>query len=83
MYELLTFSEPFRGPTIRHTFDNIINFSPPSMLKKAPARNIPETLDRIVLKAIEKDPNDRYESMLDMIDDLRATRAELLAAPNS
>ena len=51
------------------------------MLKKAPARNIPEALDRIVLKAIEKDPNDRYESMLDMIDDLRATRAELLSAP--
>jgi len=80
MYEMLTFSEPFRGPTIRHTFDNIVNFSPPSMLKKAPARNIPESLDRIVLKAIEKDPSDRYESMLDMIDDLRATRHELLAA---
>ena len=81
MYEVLTFSEPFRGPTILHTFDNIINFSPPSLLKKAPARKIPEALDRIVLKAIEKDPNDRYESMLDMIDDLRATRLELLSAP--
>lgn len=79
MYEMLTFSEPFRGPTIRHTFDNIINFNPPSMLKKAPARNIPEAIDRIVLKAIAKDPNDRYESMLDMIDDLRATRLELLS----
>ncbi|MFT5092471.1 MAG: hypothetical protein ACI93T_001291 [Porticoccaceae bacterium] len=28
-----------------------------------------------------KDPNDRYESMLDMIDDLSATRLELLSAP--
>lgn len=79
IYEMLTFSEPFRGPTIRHTFDNIINFSPISMLKKAPKRNIPEALDRIVLKAIEKDPADRYASMLDMIEDLRATRHELLS----
>jgi serine/threonine protein kinase len=80
MYEMLTFNEPFRGPTIRHTFDNIINFSPPSLRKKSPKRNIPEALDRIVLKAIEKDPNDRYQTMLEMIDDLRATRHELLEA---
>ncbi|NQV27191.1 MAG: serine/threonine protein kinase [Rhodopirellula sp.] len=80
MYEMLTFSEPFRGPTIRHTFDNIINFSPPPLQTKAPSRNIPEALNRIVLKAIEKEPDARYQSMLDMIDDLRATRHELLAA---
>jgi serine/threonine protein kinase len=81
MYEMLSFSEPFRGPTIRHTFDNIINFSPIALRKKAPGRNIPEALEKIVMKAIEKEPDARYQSMLDMIDDLRATRHETLAGP--
>lgn len=83
IYEMLTFSEPFRGPTIQHTFDNIINADPIPLRKKAPGRNIPESLERIVLKAVAKDPDARYQSMLDMIDDLRSTRKELLTrTPN-
>ena len=78
IYEMLTFSEPFRGPTIQHTFDNIINADPIPLRKKAPERNIPESLERIVLKAISKDPDARYQSMLDMIDDLRSTRHAVL-----
>lgn len=78
IYEMLTFSEPFRGPTIQHTFDNIINAEPVPLRKKAPGRNIPESLERIVLKAVAKDPDARYQSMVDMIDDLRSTRKELL-----
>ena len=78
IYEMLTFSEPFRGPTIRHTFDNIINNPPIPPREKAPDRNIPEAVEQIVLKAVEKDPNARYQSMLHMLEDLRAARRDIL-----
>ena len=38
-------------------------------------------MDRILLKALSKDPRQRYQSMADMAVDLRRLRRELEAAP--
>jgi serine/threonine protein kinase len=74
LYEMLTFTEPFRGRHVRETFDNIIHERPLPPGERAPQRGIPEALDRLVLKAIEKDPQDRFESMSEMVAALRDVR---------
>lgn len=79
LYELLTFKEPFRGRTVRQTFDRIINEEPTAPRQVAPARDIPKSLERIALKAIAKKPEDRYQSAVEMIDDLDVARRQLLS----
>ena len=79
LYELLTFREPFRGRTVRQTFDRIINEEPVAPCQLAPAREIPESLERIALKAIAKKPEARYQSSVEMIDELDVARRQLLS----
>ncbi len=78
IYEMLAFREPFRGRTVNETFQRILHFplNPPS--EAAPDRRIPESLDQIVLKAVSKKREDRFESMLEMIDHLRLARLDVL-----
>jgi serine/threonine protein kinase len=80
LYELLTFSEPFRGPNVRATFDQIVNDQavPPSARK--PDRRFPEFLESICLKAIEKDPGKRHQTMLELIAALRQCEREMVAS---
>ncbi|MFP6762104.1 MAG: serine/threonine-protein kinase, partial [Planctomycetaceae bacterium] len=78
LYELLTFSEPFRGVNVRATFDQIINDEvvPPS------ARNsgqiFPQFLEQICLKSLQKDPGNRFQSMLELIAALHQCQRELV-----
>jgi serine/threonine protein kinase len=71
LYELLCFREPFRGPTIRHTFDRIVNDNPIEPRSIAPQREIPEEVQRICLKALSKDPSERFQSVTQLINALR------------
>jgi len=75
LYEVLALCEPFRGATIDQTFANIKSkqVDPPSKL--APDRSIPEEADRVVMRAIEKRPGDRYQSMRELIADIRRIEA--------
>lgn len=68
MYEMMSQREPFRGRDIQATFDNVINKPavPPSEI--APHRFIPAKLEQICLKAMEKEPADRFQSMQAMVD---------------
>lgn len=68
MYELLAIREPFRGANIDQTFRNIIHGEVPPPSEKAPDRKIPPEADAIVMKAIEKKPRDRYQTMREMVD---------------
>lgn len=70
LYEMLAQREPFIGVEKRQTFDNIINEEPTPPSEAAPHRLIPEDLDRICLKAMKKDPADRYQSMRMMVKDI-------------
>lgn len=71
LYELLAIREPFRGRTIDETFDNIKNkeVMPPS--ERSPDRGIPEEADRVVARALQKRPGDRYQYMRELIADIR------------
>ena len=80
LYEILALREPFRGRTIDETFQNVLYApaEPPSRV--AQGRKIPKRLDEICLKALEKKPADRYQSMQAMINAVREFRADALDA---
>ena len=75
LYELLSGSRPFQGDTLQSVMYKVLNEMPPSLTKVAP--RTPPQLDRIVARALAKDPGDRYESALEMANDLIAVRASL------
>ncbi len=72
LYEMLALREPFRGANIDETFENIRNKDIQAPSKRSPDRDIPSAADRVVMRAIQKRPGDRYQSMRDLIHDLRA-----------
>lgn len=77
LYELLALREPFKGRTIDETFYNIkrLDVEPPS--ERAPDQKIPKAVDEVVMRAIQKRPGDRYQSMRELIADMR--KIELMA----
>lgn len=80
LYEILALREPFRGRTIDETFQNILYAPPEPPSKVAQGRKISKRLDEICLKALEKKPADRYQSMQAMINAVRDFRADALDA---
>lgn len=78
LYEMMTQREPFRGPTIQDTFNNIINNPPLAPRQAAPHRFIPTTIEKICLKAIEKEPSDRFQSMDEMAEAINQFQNEAL-----
>ena len=69
MYELVSGDLPFRGNTSADTVVSILHHTPPSL--RSLRDGIPEELSRIVSKAMEKRPGDRYPSAADMAIDLK------------
>lgn len=75
LYELLTLRNLVWGQDAREVRDRILNEIPDSPRKKAPGRRIPREVDAVCMKALAKDPNDRYEDMRAFMQDLRDARA--------
>ena len=70
LYELLTLRPPFDGSN-RQELLRQIAFDDPAKPRQL-SRSIPIDLETVVLKAIEKNPDDRYGSAQELADDLRA-----------
>ncbi|MCX7735079.1 MAG: protein kinase [Candidatus Kapabacteria bacterium] len=68
LYECLTGEVPFKGDYEEAIIYSIINEEPikPSFINP----NVPEYLDNIVLKCLEKNPDNRYHTCEDVIKDL-------------
>ncbi len=71
LYEMLAIREPFRGATIDETFENIRNRQIPPPSERSPERGIPKEADQVVMRAIQKRPGDRYQSMRELIAEMR------------
>jgi serine/threonine protein kinase len=78
LYETLTGIAPFDGDNINAIMYATVNTSPaqPSTLNP----EVPHMLDLIVAKALAKPIDDRYQSMRDLVKDLREVRRLLLNA---
>jgi eukaryotic-like serine/threonine-protein kinase len=69
LYEMCTGTLPFRGDTSGVIFESILNRAPQSAIRLNPA--IPPKLAEIVHKALEKDPNLRYQHAVEIQGDMR------------
>ncbi len=83
LYELLTGVLPFRAETFSEQVHSICRQDP--ILPRRLNRSIPGDLQNICMKALEKNPADRYGSAREMADDLERFLAgeKVLAAPKS
>jgi serine/threonine protein kinase len=71
LYELLALREPFRGRSVRETFENIVSAPPVPPSEIARHFNFDRRLDDVCLKAMNKKPADRFQSMHSMIEAIR------------
>jgi len=71
-YEMITGESPFRGDSVYATMTKRLKSDPPppSTIRK----ECPAELDRIIAHAMERDPELRYQSALEMFQDLQALR---------
>jgi serine/threonine protein kinase/Tfp pilus assembly protein PilF len=70
LYEMLAGRRPFEGSTDIERLAAIIHVPAPSLAESCPG--IPDALRAVVDKSLQKDPQHRYQSMHDLVNDLRA-----------
>lgn len=66
MYELLTGSPPFDGGSVLELLARHRSTRPQPLRERAPQREIPAAVEGAVLRALEKEPERRFQSMADM-----------------
>jgi len=74
LFEMLTGKLPFRGEHEAAAMYSILNEEPESVHKYR--EDAPPELDRIIKRALEKDPADRYQHADDMVSELRRTQKQ-------
>jgi serine/threonine protein kinase len=84
LYEMLTLTEPLRGKHVQETFNMIVSEMPPAPRERAPQRPVPAALAAICMRALAKNPDERYQTMQEMIDAIRDFRGRALESlPNA
>ena len=79
LYEMATGRPPFRGTTIAGILGSIFTEAPAKPSELNPA--VPARVDRLILKALEKNREDRYQSVASLAADLEEwQRSEAAAA---
>ncbi len=68
IYEMLTARTPFEGQSITEVIDKIVNAEPMALARFN--YDAPTEIERIVRKAMEKDPNFRYQTARELYIDL-------------
>ncbi len=75
LYECITGRPPFNGGGPIEIAAQVIHVDPPPPSSINP--RVPDQLDRIALKALAKNRDERYQNAAELIDDLRIVRAAL------
>lgn len=75
MYEVLMGRPPFVGSNALETIQKHIHESPPPFLRVTPdLPDVPDQLEHIVFKCLERDPDNRYTDMMTLWTDLELFR---------
>jgi serine/threonine protein kinase/cytochrome c-type biogenesis protein CcmH/NrfG len=75
LYEMATGAPPFAGTTTAGIFDGILHVTPESPSKSS--SRLPAQLDSVILKALEKDPDFRYQTASELKTDFRRLKRSL------
>lgn len=67
MFEMLTGTPPFEGNNVAAIMAKHLTATPTSLRARTPQANIPQALDDIVLKLLEKEPDARFASADDLL----------------
>ncbi len=70
MYRTLTGCQPIVGSEMMECLYNHVNSTPISFAEIAPQLRLPNTVERVVMKCLEKSPENRFQSMLELRDHL-------------
>jgi TolB-like protein/Flp pilus assembly protein TadD len=83
LYEMFSGQAPFRGSSGLETLHAILKESAPRLpaLGSEATAEATSDLQRIVDKCLAKDPNRRYQTMKDLVVDLRSTKDLLVSGP--
>lgn len=83
MYEALTGRAPLIGENVLDTMQKQINEKPVALDTVRPDLFIPEPMQAILFKTLEKDPAARYQSMADLRRDLEVLMQAMTGRPGS
>jgi serine/threonine protein kinase/tetratricopeptide (TPR) repeat protein len=75
LYEMIASQIPFTGDSTTDVLARILEREPAPLASLV--EGTPEELQRIVTRALKKDPGERYPTMADMLADLKALRQDL------
>ena len=75
LYEMIAGRPPFGGETKSDVISLILQKEPPPLARFAPG--VPAEMDRIVMKALAKDTEERYQGVKDLLIDLRRLKQRL------
>ena len=75
LYEMLAGRQPFAGPTMLDVLSAILNREPDMLEHQMP--DVPRELERIVSKTMRKDASARYQTVSDLLIDLKQLKRDL------
>jgi serine/threonine protein kinase/Flp pilus assembly protein TadD len=75
LYEMLARRRPFAGPTTIDVMSGILNQEPESLLAHLPEG--PRDFDRVISRALRKDRGERYQTIKDLLTDLKDLKRDL------
>lgn len=77
LYQMLTGVVPFERDSPMEILVAHLQEPPPPMREVSPAIEVPEAVERIVMRCLAKLPDDRYASMQELLDALRGLAGEI------
>ena len=75
LYEMISGRQPFHGPTTIDVMSGILDREPESLLPHLTEG--PRDLDRVVARALRKNRDERYQTVQDLLTDLKDLKREL------
>ncbi|MGI9074862.1 MAG: protein kinase domain-containing protein [Bryobacteraceae bacterium] len=75
LYEMATGALPFQGPSAGVVIASLLRDSPRAPVQLNP--ELPEELGRVIIKALQKDPNKRYQTSAELRDELKHVKRDI------